>query len=207
LGPHQGLGQGERGEQREEERGTSIWRDFHSVSLVLACSHARCKHSSPALVGRPGQEGEPLAGMAHSPPSCWLTFPSSHSVILTVINKIYCKSPGTTFVILSGNPESQGPSSLQISGVPRPASEFCPKFCYSFRAPDGLYFPGVRYFKQGKHHTYGHVRCVYTVLAHPTCSACQALQLGPPQPRRACMRAWVCPPLNLLLATASPSSS
>ena len=32
-------GHGEGGEQREEERGTSIWRDFHSVSLVLACCH------------------------------------------------------------------------------------------------------------------------------------------------------------------------
>jgi len=54
--------------------------------------------------------------MAHSPPACWLTFPSSshsHSVIL----KIHCKSPGTTIIILPGNPESQGPSSLQISGV------------------------------------------------------------------------------------------
>ena len=44
-----GPGAGGGGEQREEERGTSIWRDFHSVSLVLACCHARCKHSSPAL--------------------------------------------------------------------------------------------------------------------------------------------------------------
>jgi hypothetical protein len=46
---------------------------------VFIQSVTRCKHSSPALVGRPGQEGEPLAGMAHSPPSYWLTFP-----ILTV---------------------------------------------------------------------------------------------------------------------------
>jgi len=51
------------------------------------------------FVGRPGQEGEPLAGMAHSPPSCWLTFPSSsHShIVITVISKIHCKSPGTIF--------------------------------------------------------------------------------------------------------------
>jgi hypothetical protein len=25
----------------------------------------------------------------------------------------------------------------------------------------------IRYFKQGNHHTYGHTRCVYTVLANP----------------------------------------
>jgi len=24
-----------------------------------------------------------------------------------------------------------------------------------------------RYFKQGNHHAYGHIRCVYTVLANP----------------------------------------
>ena len=91
--------------------------------MVLACCHTRCKHSSPALVGRPGQEGEPLAWDGSLSP-CWLTFPSSshsHSVILTVISKIHCKLPGTTFIILPGTPESQGPSSLQISGVPGPA--------------------------------------------------------------------------------------
>ena len=74
---------------------------------------------STRFVGRPGQEGEPLAGMAHYPPSWWLTIPSSshsHSVI-TVISKIH----GTTYKILSGTPESQGLSSLQISGVPGPA--------------------------------------------------------------------------------------
>jgi len=83
----------------------------------------RCKHSSPALVGRPSQEGEPLAWDGSLSP-CWLTFPSSshsHSVILTVISKIHCKSPGPTFIILPGTPELQGPSSLQISGVPGPA--------------------------------------------------------------------------------------
>ena len=46
---------------------------------IFIQSVTRCKHSSPALIGRPGQEGEPLAGMAHSLPSYWLTFP-----ILTV---------------------------------------------------------------------------------------------------------------------------
>jgi len=25
----------------------------------------------------------------------------------------------------------------------------------------------IRYFKQGNHHTYGHIRCAYTVLANP----------------------------------------
>jgi len=27
----------------------------------------------------------------------------------------------------------------------------------------------IRYFWQETHHTYGHIRCVYTVLANPTC--------------------------------------
>jgi len=66
LRPHQGLGHGEGGEQREEERGTSIWRDFHSVW----CLHAAMQDASTQtqhFEGRPGQEGEPFAGMAHSP--------------------------------------------------------------------------------------------------------------------------------------------
>jgi len=29
----------------------------------------------------------------------------------------------------------------------------------------------IRYFKQGNHHTYGHIRCVYTVLADPVYTA------------------------------------
>ena len=118
----------------------SIWRDIHSVW----CLHA-LKPSTRFERG-PGQVKEPLAGMAHSPPSCLLIFPSSscsHSVILTVILKIHCKSPGTTFIILPGTPESQGPLSLQISGVPGPAlgCPSGPQFCYLFRAPDWLYFP------------------------------------------------------------------
>jgi len=121
LRPHQGLGPGEGGEQREEERGTSIWRDFHSVSLVPA--HVAFKPSALREGGlvRRGN----LAGMAlELSPSCWLTFPSSsrsQSVILTIIFNFNCKSPGTTFEIIPGNPKSQGPSSLQISGVPGPA--------------------------------------------------------------------------------------
>jgi hypothetical protein len=27
----------------------------------------------------------------------------------------------------------------------------------------------IRCFWQGNHHTYGHIRCVYTVLANPIC--------------------------------------
>ena len=84
---------------------------------------------------------------------CWLTFPSSshsHSVILTVNSKIHCKLPGTTFIILPGSPELQGPSSLKISGVPGPAlgnpSGAAQNFVVYFRAPDGLYFPGIRTF-------------------------------------------------------------
>jgi hypothetical protein len=30
-----------------------------------------------------------------------------------------------------------------------------------------LYTVYIRYFKQGNHHTCGHIRCVYTVLANP----------------------------------------
>ena len=104
---------------------------------MLACKMQALKPST-CFVGRT------LAGFpAHSPPS-WLTFPSSshsYSVIRTVISKIYCKSPGTTFIILPGTPESQGMSSLQISGA---------KISYLFRAPDRLYFPGAAWSKQIK---------------------------------------------------------
>jgi hypothetical protein len=34
-----------------------------------------------------------------------------------------------------------------------------------------VYTVYIRYFKQGNHHTYGHTRCVYTVLANPTHTA------------------------------------
>jgi len=30
-----------------------------------------------------------------------------------------------------------------------------------------VYAVYIRYFKQGNHHTYSHIRCVYTVLANP----------------------------------------
>ena len=106
-------------------------------ACMLACKMQALKPST-CFVGRT------LAGFpAHSPPS-WLTFPSSshsYSVIRTVISKIYCKSPGTTFIILPGTPESQGMSSLQISGA---------KISYLFRAPDRLYFPGAAWSKQIK---------------------------------------------------------
>ena len=35
-----------------------------------------------------------------------------------------------------------------------------------------LYTVYIRYFKQGNHHTYGHIRHVYTVLANPNYIAC-----------------------------------
>ena len=130
--------------------------EFHleGFSFSLWCLHAAMQDASTqaqhSLRERPGQEGEPLAGKAHSPPSCWQTFPSSshsHGVILTVISEIHCKSLGTTFIIIPGTLESQGPSSLQISGVPGPALGLplrgSPKFRYFFQAPVGLYFPGV----------------------------------------------------------------
>jgi len=31
-----------------------------------------------------------------------------------------------------------------------------------------IYVVCIRYFWQGNHQTYGHVRCIYTVLANPT---------------------------------------
>jgi len=100
--------------------------DFHLERFSFSCMLPRCKHSSPALVGRPGQRGSLLLGWLPLPLLADLSLFSfsqchSHSVILTVISKIHCKSPGTTFIILPGTPESQGPSSLQISGVPGPA--------------------------------------------------------------------------------------
>ena len=100
--------------------------DFHLERFSFSCMLPRCKHSSPALVGRPGQRGSLLLGWLPLPLLADLSLFSfsqchSHSVILTVISKIHCKSPGTTFIILPGTPESQGPSSLQISGIPGPA--------------------------------------------------------------------------------------
>ena len=108
--------------------------DFHlerlSVSLVLACCHAAMQALKPStrFEGRPGQEGEPLAEVP------WLTaflladlsllFPFSQCHSHSVISKIHCKSPGTRLIFLPGTLESQGPSSLQISGVPGPASKF-----------------------------------------------------------------------------------
>jgi len=114
LRPHQG--QGEGGEQREEELRSaeiyiqSVWCKLPSKMQALTC-----------FIGRPGQEGEPLAGL--SPFLLADLSSSSHSqnVILNVISKIHCKSPGVTFNIILGTPELQGLSPLQISGVPGPA--------------------------------------------------------------------------------------
>ena len=30
-----------------------------------------------------------------------------------------------------------------------------------------VYTVYIRYYRQGNHHTYGHIQCVYTVLANP----------------------------------------
>ena len=72
--------------------------EFHleGFSFSLWCLHAAMQDASTqaqhSLRERPGQEGEPLAGKAHSPPSCWQTFPSSsHSH--GVIPKIHAKYP------------------------------------------------------------------------------------------------------------------
>ena len=105
LRPHQGQEQGEGGEQREEERGASIWSQsvWCKLPRCIAC-HVRCKHSSPALacfVGGLVRRKSP-AGMADPSPSCWLTLLSSysHSVILTVIPETHCNLPGIAFEIL-----------------------------------------------------------------------------------------------------------
>jgi hypothetical protein len=66
------------------------------------------------------RRGSLLLGWLTSPPSCWLTSPSSshsHSVILTVISNSQCKVPRTTFTNLLGPPESQGLLTLQFPGT------------------------------------------------------------------------------------------
>ena len=50
LRPHQGQGQGEGGEQREEKRGASIWRDVHfSVWCKLPSKMQALKPSTHML--------------------------------------------------------------------------------------------------------------------------------------------------------------
>ena len=77
---------------------------------------------------------------------CWLTFPSSshsHSVILTVISKIHCKSPGIHLSFYwvprncRGRRPCKFPGTRTSFGPPLRSS---PK-SYFFRAPAGLYFP------------------------------------------------------------------
>jgi len=126
--------------------------EFHleGFSFSLWCLHAAMQDASTqaqhSLRERPGQEGEPLAGKAHSPPSCWQTFPSSshsHSVILTVISKIHCKSPGIHLSFYwvprncRGRRPCKFPGTRTSFGPPLRSS---PK-SYFFRAPAGLYFP------------------------------------------------------------------
>ena len=62
---------------------------------MLPCFHAATQSLKPSTCfeGRPGQEGEPLAGMSHSPPSYWLTFPSfPFSQCHYIISRIHCKN-------------------------------------------------------------------------------------------------------------------
>jgi len=40
-----------------------------------------------------------------------------------------------------------------------------------------IYIRCIRYFWQGIHHTYGHIRCIYTDLANPTHMATTCEQL------------------------------
>jgi len=35
----------------------------------------------------------------------------------------------------------------------------------------------IRYFKQKNHHIYGHIRCIYMVLANPTNDVCVHVQV------------------------------
>jgi hypothetical protein len=43
--------------------------------------------------------------------------------------------------------------------------------CYGLRVGFGqnpMYTVSIRYFWQGNHQIYGHIQCIYTVLANPT---------------------------------------
>jgi len=107
------------------------------------CLHAatRCKQSSPALVGRPGQEGEPLAWDS----SLFFPFSQCHShchfqnSLQITRNYIYNFTgyPGIAGAVVPANFRGTRTSfGLSLRGSP--------KFCYFFRAPDGLYFPAFR---------------------------------------------------------------
>ena len=149
MRPHQGLGHGEGGEQREEERGTSIWRDFHSVSLVLACCHTRCKRSSPALVREAWSGGRA---------SClgWLSLPLLADLSLFFpFSQCHSHCHFRNSLQITRNYIYNYTGYLGIAGAVVPANfrgtrtsfelplRGSPKFCYFFRAPDVLYFPGI----------------------------------------------------------------
>ena len=145
-------------EQRVEERGTSIWRDFHSVSYKMQALKPSTRREAWSGGGASCWDG------SLSP--CWLTFPSSshsHSVILNGISKIHYKSPGTTFIILPGTRNRRGRRPCNFPGYP---DQLWSKFCYFFRVLDRLYFPGV-----------GACVCVYVHVRLRVC-ACVYVQLN-----------------------------
>jgi len=95
--------------------------------FMIVCGLLYIRFCQGSTLGAQIIQGGPEQPVKFSrvPRNCFQNYsPSSfhsHRVILTVISRIHCKSPETTLIILPGTPELQGPSSLQISGVPGPA--------------------------------------------------------------------------------------
>jgi len=129
--------------QREEERGNSIWREFHSS---VWCMHAAMQDASTQA-----QQSLQRKAWSGGGASCWdsspllddlslfFPFPQCHFQNSLQITRNYIYNftgfPGIAGavvpVIFRGTRTSFG---LPLRGSP--------KIYYLFRAPDGLYFPG-----------------------------------------------------------------
>ena len=104
---------------------------------------SQAQHSQ-ASKGGLVRRGSLLLGWLSLFPCRWLTLPFSFSHSLSLHRKL----PGVAFKILPGSPEIAGAVAPAISGFSGPALG-CPYGASQthvnfFRAPDGLYFPGLR---------------------------------------------------------------
>ena len=122
MRPHQGLGTGRGGAEGGGAGDFQLERFSFSHFGACMLPYMKMQALKPST-RREAWSGGGATCWDGSLSPCWLTFPSSsHSQsVITVISKIHCKSPGITFIILPVTPEPQGPSSLQISGLPGPA--------------------------------------------------------------------------------------
>jgi hypothetical protein len=112
----------------------------------------------------------PPNGWLNGPHTCWLAL--THSLLLF----FYCFQPlsvGSPLYLLS-IPYHQHSSNLGSQTEPQADNLHLVKLQHTLLSIIGqnhIYTVYIRYFWQGNYEIYGHIQCIYTVLANPTFEA------------------------------------